>query len=134
MRIVIDGTEAGGYSVPKSRRNCQAARNDPRRRPAKKLMRFVVRHARCVRDDLTGALAKSPEIDGRDLAAFLEKDRYTVPEVRFGPPFLPVPFLALVLARHGNTICPPCPTFLTNIHRVGSPTYAQYALRFLITF
>jgi hypothetical protein len=29
MRIVIDGTEAGGYSVPKSRRNCQAARNDP---------------------------------------------------------------------------------------------------------
>jgi hypothetical protein len=97
-------------------------------------MRFVVRHARCVRDDLAGALAKLPEIDGRDLAAFLEKDRYTVPEVRFGPPFVPVPFLFLVPARHGNTNCPPCSYILNKYSLRRFPDYAQHALRFLITF
>jgi hypothetical protein len=97
-------------------------------------MRFVVRHARCVRDDLTGALAKLPEIDGRDLAASLEKDRCTVPEVRFGPPFLPVPFLYLVLARHGNTTCPPVLYIVNKYSPRRFPAYAQHALQFLITF
>jgi len=40
-------------------------------------MRLAVRQARCVRDDLTRALAELSEIDGRDLAAFFEKAEIT---------------------------------------------------------
>jgi hypothetical protein len=72
-------------------------------------MRLAVRQARCVRDDLTRALAELSEIDGRDLAALLEKGGYKVLGVRFGPPFVPMPFLFFVPTRHENTKnVPPC--------------------------
>jgi len=66
-------------------------------------MRLAVRQARCVRDNLARALSKLSEIDGCDLAAFLEKGGYKVLGVRFGPPFVPVLFLFFMPARHGNT-------------------------------
>jgi hypothetical protein len=74
-------------------------------------MRLAVRQARCVRDDLTRALAELSEIDGRDLTALLEKGGYKVLGVRFGPPFVPMPllFFFFVPTRHGNTKnAPPC--------------------------
>lgn len=66
-------------------------------------MRFAARQAGCVRDDLTRPLSEPSEVDGCDLAAFLEKGGYSVLGVRFGPPFVAVPFFFFSPARHGNT-------------------------------
>jgi len=82
-------------------------------------MRLAVWQARCVRDDLTRALAELSEIDGRDLAAFFEKGRNNVLRVRFGP-FVPISVFFLGLAGHGNTDVPPCILYPTQFGRGGS--------------
>jgi len=66
------------------------------------LKRFASRQARPARDDLAGAHAESPEIDGRDLPALLEERGNGVLAARVGPPFIP-PLLFLRPAGHGNT-------------------------------
>jgi hypothetical protein len=87
-------------------------------------MRLAVRQARCLRDDLTRALSKLSEIDGRDLAAFLEKGGYDGLGVQFGPPFVPVLFLYFVPACHGNTKMFP---------RASSLYNEVWSARFLLT-
>ena len=58
---------------------------------------------RCARDDLDGALAELSEVDGRDLADFLEQRGHHQLVVREGPPVILTVFLCSLPVRHGHT-------------------------------
>src|SRR5262252_10502373 len=67
------------------------------------LVRSAARPMRCARDDLAGALAELSEVDGRDLAAFLEQRGHHQLVVREGPPVILTVFFCSLPVRHGNT-------------------------------
>src|SRR5262244_644338 len=101
------------------------------------LVRSAARPMRCARDDLAGALAELSEIDGRDLAAFLEQRGHHQLGVREGPPFVPMLLSRSLFVRHGNTKrFPSARSFLsTNVQRGSSRRHGpRRRLWFLITF
>src|SRR5262249_3416419 len=86
---------------PLSRGRADVARVFRNRRRA--LVRPAARPMRCARDDLAGALAELSEVDGRDLAAFLEQRGHHRLVVREGPPVILTVFFCSLPVRHGNT-------------------------------